>query len=304
MLINLLFHFVIFPGFLFIIAFGMLASWVDRKITARVQWRVGPVFLQPFYDIRKLFFKEIITPEHGNTPVFIFAPVLALTSIVILSNILILSWFNPSKSFVGDIIVFLYIFTIPALSMILGASASANPFASIGASREIKAVLSYELPLIISIIVPILKSRSLSFGGMITAQYNGMPFIASISGLMAFVVALLCLQAKIGLVPFDFSEAETELAAGTLIEYSGPLLAIWKMCKMGLLVIAPLFLVAVFWPSSSVPVLAVKYLAVLILTVLIRNTNPRIRIDQSIRFFWYYVAPVSLISCFLAILGL
>jgi NADH-quinone oxidoreductase subunit H len=304
MIIKLLFNFLVFPGFIFILLAGMLASWIDRKITARVQWRVGPVLLQPFYDIRKLLFKEIITPAQGNIVVFVFAPVLALTAIIILSNILVLSWLNPAGSFVGDFIVFLYIFTIPALSLILGASASANPFASLGASREIKAVMSYELPFIFSILVPVIKSKSLSFGDIITSQHAGMPFVLSISGFIAFAVALVCLQAKVGLVPFDFSEAETELAAGTLIEYSGPLLGIWKVCKMGLMVVAPLFLIVAFWPGSSVLGVAVKYLFILILMVLIRNTNPRIRIDQSVKFFWYYLTPVSLLSCFLAVLGL
>jgi NADH-quinone oxidoreductase subunit H len=299
-----MFYFLIFPGFLFILLAGGIASWIDRKITARVQWRVGPVFLQPFYDIRKLLFKEIITPVHGNLIVFVFAPVIALTSIIILSDILILSWFRPSGSFVGDMIVFLYLFTIPALALIFGASASGNPFASLGASREIKAMLSYELPFLISALVPIIKSKSLSLGGIITAQNAGTPYIGTLSGFIAFAVGIICIQAKIGLVPFDFSEAETEIAAGTLIEYSGPLLAMWKLCKMGLMVVAPLFLLAIFWPGASVALLALKYLLLLVIAVLIRNTNPRIRIDQSLKFFWYFLGPVALLSCFLAILGI
>lgn len=302
-MLEIIFNYFIFPGFLFLSISGMIVSWIDRKVTARVQWRVGPPLLQPFYDIRKLFVKETILPANGNIPLFVISPVISVLSIVLVSNILILTCMNPSKSFVGDIIVILYLMTIPATAVILGASASSNPLASIGASREIKMILSYELPFVLSLLVPIIKSKSLLLGEIITTQQSSGSFAGSISGIIALIVAILCIQAKMGLVPFDLGEAETELAGGGHIEYSGPLLALWKLSKMMLLVVGPLFLVLTLWGKGSTLIIVLKYIALLVIAVLIRNTNPRVRIDHAMRFFWGPVTILGTIGLLLAYLG-
>ena len=125
-----------------------------------------------------------------------------------------------------------------------------------------------------------------------------------ISGILAFAVAVFCLQGKMGLVPFDLAEAETELAAGSQIEYSGPLLALWKLSRMMLLVIGPLFLVLAFWPGTNVFFMILKYAVVFVAAVLLRNTNPRLRIDQTMKLFWGPVTALSIIVLFLALQGL
>jgi NADH-quinone oxidoreductase subunit H len=130
----------------------------------------------------------------------------------------------------------------------------------------------------------------------------------SISGMLAFLISLLCIQAKLGFVPFDIAESETELASGVIIEYSGPLLAIWKMMQAMMLVALPLFLVMVFLGGiggSGWPLIKGigKYVLVLVLIILIKNTNPRLRIDQAMKFFWAYCGIALVLAVVLASLG-
>ena len=189
LIIKLVFYYLVFPGLIFLAAAGMFVSWADRKLTARLQYRVGPPFLQPFYDLRKLMVKETILPAHGTVWLFVTAPVVSLLAIILIADILVLTWMAPSISFVGDLIVVLYLFTLPPLAGILGASASHNPLASIGASREMKLVLSYELPFVLSLLVPVVKAKSISLGTIIGLQQSSGAFIGSLSGILAFAVA-------------------------------------------------------------------------------------------------------------------
>jgi NADH-quinone oxidoreductase subunit H len=302
-MLRYIFYYLIFPGFFFLAAAGMLVSWIDRKLTARLQWRMGPPFFQPFYDLRKLFEKETILPQGGNTMVFILAPVLMLLAIVLVSNMLLLPVLLPGTGFTGDFIVILYLFTLPPLASILGASSSHNPMASLGASREMKSVLSYELPFVLAMLVPLVKAGAVSLGAVIALQQRQGSFIFSASGILALLVAVVCLQAKLGLAPFDYAEAETELSAGSLIEYSGPLLALWKLGKMMLMIIGPLLLIITFWGGGNPAFIAAKYVPFLLIAIVARNTNPRLRIDQAVRFFWSIMFTLSIAALLLAVLG-
>lgn len=302
---KLLFSYLIFPGLLFSAVIGLLACWVDRKVTARLQWRVGPPWYQNFADIIKLSGKEIILPEGAKTTFFL-APFLGLLSLSLVSAILGLNIIYTGQGFLGDLIVVLYLMTMPAIAMLIGASASANPLASVGASREMKLVLAYELPFLLSVITVILKSGgSIQLGNILAHQVSFGSNIISFSGAIAFIVALVCVQAKLGLAPFDISEAEQELMAGTLIEYSGLLLAVFKLTKAVLLYTLLVFLIMVFWAKDLSPLFLIgKFIAILVIIILIKNTNPRVRIDQAIRFFWGKLTLLALIGLILAILGL
>lgn len=302
---KILFNYLIFPGFLFSACVGLIAGWVDRKVTARIQWRLGPPWYQNFVDIVKLLGKETIVPE-GAKLTFLLSPCLGLLSVVLVATILGKAIISPSESFIGDIIVVLYLLVIPAIALIVGASASRNPLASVGASREMKLVLGYELPFILSIIAVIVKSvGSIQIGSILNHQFNFGSHIASPSGVLAFIVAIFCMQAKLCFVPFDASEAEQEIMAGVLIEYSGLPLAIFKLTKAILLYAIPLFLVALFLGKDLSPVFITgKYIILLVIIILIKNTNPRLRIDQALKFFWGPVTLLAIISIGLAIFGL
>jgi NADH-quinone oxidoreductase subunit H len=303
--IYILFWVVIFPGFLFTTVLGLVASWIVRKVSALVQWRVGPPFFQPFYDVAKLMGKEVLVPRQAHRTVFLMAPIVGLAGVLLLSTILWIS--TVRQAFVGDIIVAIYLMVLPSLALILGSSASASPHAAVGTSREMKLVTSYELPLVLALIVVIIKT-----GGQLSlSAYAGIEHapVLSISGMLAFLVSLLCVQAKLGFVPFDIAEAETELGSGVLMEYSGALLAVWKIMQAMMLVALPLFLVVVFmggfdttpwWPLM----LSIgKFILVLVLIILIKNTNPRMRIDQAMKFFWFYCGIAMVAAVILATIG-
>ena len=296
---------LILPAFLVTVVLGLVASWIVRKVSALVQWRVGPPILQPFYDIMKLMGKETLIPQDSQRGVFVSAPLVGMAGVLLLSTMLLRITLNPEKMFIGDIIVAIYLMVLPSLALILGSSASASPHASIGTSREMKLVMSYELPLVLAFIVVIIKTGGqLNLAGI--AEYT--PAL-SISGMLAFLASLLCIQAKLGFIPFDMAEAETELASGVLIEYSGVLLAIWKIMQAMMLVALPLFLVMIFLGGIDTSGLSLvllgigKYVLVLVLVILIKNTNPRMRIDQAMKFFWFYCGIALVVAVVLATIG-
>jgi NADH-quinone oxidoreductase subunit H len=305
-MIKVFLNYLIFPGFLFSACVGLIAGWIDRKVTARIQWRVGPPWYQNFIDIVKLLGKDVIVPQGSSRLTFLFSPFLGLLSVILVATILGMAMRQPLESFVGDLIVVVYLLIIPAVAMIVGASSSRNPLASVGASREMKLVLGYELPFILSIIAVIIKSAgSIQLGLILNHQINYGPNLISWSGIMAFIAAIFCMQAKLGLVPFDMSEAEQELMGGTCIEYSGLLLAAIKLTKSILLYTLPLLLIILFWGGNlSLLALIGKYVALLVIIILIKNTNPRLRIDQALRFFWGPVTIMACIAVILAFLGL
>ncbi len=302
---KLLFNYIIFPGFLFSAVIGLISGWVDRKVTARVQWRVGPPWYQNFIDIIKLLGKEIIVPQ-GSKITFLLSPLFGLLSAVLVATILGNAFISPLEGFIGDIIVVLYLLVIPAISIIIGAFSSRNCLASVGASREMKLILAYELPFILAIIVVLIKSAgALQIGSIINYQINFGSHLSSPSGALAFIVAMLCIQAKLDFVPFDMSEAEQEIMGGTLIEYSGLPLAIFKLTKAILLYTLPLLLISLFWANEiGVWALIGKYILLLVIIVLVKNTNPRMRIDQTIKFFWGPVTVVVTIALISALFGL
>ena len=165
-----LIEFLLFPGLLFTAIAGLLTTWVDRKVTALVQMRVGPPFLQPFYDIRKLLIKETCVPEDGAIGLFLLAPLLGLAGVTLASMILWRTLLDVQATFVGDLIVLVYLLVMPALSVMLGSFASRNPLASLGGSREVKLMIAYELPLVLAILVPVIQANSIRLGDLLTAQ--------------------------------------------------------------------------------------------------------------------------------------
>jgi len=297
---NVIFWIAVVPG---TIVLGLVASYIVRKVSALVQWRVGPPVMQPLYDVLKLMGKETLVPAEAQRTVFMFAPLVGLAGVLVLSIILWRTTFSGA-AFVGDVIVVIYLMVLPSLALILGSSASASPHAALGTSREMKLVMGYELPLILAFIVVIIKS-----GGQLDLTIISQNAVAlSVSGMLAFLVSLLCIQAKLGFVPFDIAESETELASGVIIEYSGPLLAAWKLMQAVMLVALPLFLVMVFLGGFGATVGAfvlglLKYVLVLVLVILIKNTNPRVRIDQAMKFFWVYCGIAMVLAIVLAAVG-
>ena len=298
-------EFLIFPGLLFTGAAGLVTSWVDRKDTARVQMRVGPPFFQPFYDIGKLLIKDTCVPAGGSIGLFLLAPLIGLAAVALASTILWRSLLHPQATFVGDLIVLLYLLAMPALAAILGAFASRNPLASLGGSREMKLMIAYELPFVLAVLVPVIQVHSIRLGDLLTATPAALP-----SGMLALLVSVVCMQAKLALVPFDMPEADGELSGGAYIEYSGPPLAMFKLTRAMMLFTMPVFLVVVFvggsvadggWTGTLLGL--VLWLLLVTLIIVVRNTTPRVRTDQAVRFFWGPMAGLALIAAGLAWMG-
>ncbi|MFA5096848.1 MAG: complex I subunit 1 family protein, partial [Candidatus Omnitrophota bacterium] len=280
-MLKLIFSYLIFPGFIFSAAVGLMAGWLDRKVTARLQWRVGPPWHQNFTDILKLLGKEVIVPQ-GASRTFLFAPYLGLAAAVLAATDLGKSMIFPSGSFGGDLIVIFYLLAIPAVASIIGGSSSRNPLASVGVSREIKLLLGYELPLILAMAAVVIKSGGqLQIGQIIQRQALFGSNLFSFSGALAFAAVIFCMQGKLGMGLFDVAEADQEIMSGTLIEYSGLPLAIFKLTKAIMLYAVPLFMIILFLGRDLSPLLlAAKYAMLLAVMILIKNTNPRLRIDQ------------------------
>lgn len=291
------------------LALGLLAKWVDRKVTARIQWRVGPPWYQPALDCMKLMGKEALMPSTARGSGFLLAPLLGLAGAGLAVTMLWVMNLWTSAGFVGDAIVVVYLFTLPSLATIFGAAASGSPHASVGAAREMKLLMSYELPLAIALLVAVVHTgNSFRITQIVAAQQADGAVALSISGALALIVTVFCVQAKLGLVPFDQAEAETELMAGVYTEYSGPPLAIVFVTRALLLAALPILVITLFLggvpatpPGLGLAVL--KFVILLVVITLLRNTNPRVRIDQSMRFFWYMLTPVALLALALALVG-
>jgi len=307
--LNMVLYFLIFPGLLFTAVVGLLTTWIDRKVSARVQWRVGPPWYQPFADILKLLGKEIVVPEGAKRTGFLLAPLAGLAAVTVVSMMLWLANMQGA-GFVGDLIAVIYLLTIPSIGMIIGASASSNPLASVGASREMKLILAYELPFVIAIFTAVSKvsPMSLELGAILQHQASNGVLLGHPSCIIAFIVALLCMQAKLTYPPFDIPEAETELMDGTHMEYSGPVLGAVKVTQAMMLFTLPIFFITLFWGGLQFTgwgllYTIIKYVIIVTVAILIKNTNPRVRIDQAVRFFWGPVTVLAIIGIVLALAG-
>ena len=134
-------------------------------------------------------------------------------------------------------------------------------------------------------------------------------FIGSLSGIIGFIAMMMCIQAKMGLVPFDMAEGEGEICDGIIIEFSGSILAFFKLTKYIMFLALPALVAGLFFGGLSLSGINIlwsilKILAVVLLITLIRNTNPRVRIEQAMKFFWVWMNLFAVVSVILALLGI
>jgi NADH-quinone oxidoreductase subunit H len=296
-----LFQMLIFPGFVFLIVLGLAGQFVDRKLYARLQNRVGPPWFQPVADFFKLLGKETVVPEEADSRMFRMAPVFALGAVIASSFYIPLWSAQPLFSFEGDLIVVLYLLLIPTLMYFLGGWYSRSVYSTLGAVRSITQLFAYEIPLLIAVISPALLANTWSISGMVR-YYSAHPgrWLFNIVG---FAVAIITLLGKLERVPFDIPEAETEIVAGTFTEYSGRFLAFFRLAIDTEAIVASSLVVAVFLPFGFglAPWLAfivylAKILAILAVLALLRTVFARLRLDQMIDFCWKVVAPVAFLQ--------
>ena len=311
---EILFYLLVFPGLAFSSNVGLFFSWIDRKLAAKLQYRMGPPLYQPWADMIKLFAKEVIIPSQAHRFWFMLAPVFSFSAMMIVPLMLPIIHTPAPLNFLGDVIVLLYVLTLPVLAAMIAGWSSGNPYASIGAQREVVQLFSYELPLLASILTIMLSVQpvSLRIEDIVSWQLSHGPFCFKISGFLAFIVAFFSTQAKLTLAPFDIPDARTEIVAGPYTEYSGVALMLFKLSQsMGMFILS-WFLSTIFlgglvidFTNDAAIVLTsimatLKLLVVLVFFTVIRSINPRARIDQGLRFFWLPLTLLAFIGFLLA----
>lgn len=293
------FYILIFPGFLFVSLFGLAAEFVDRKLHARLQNRVGPPWFQPLADFIKLLAKEDIVPTQANARMFQLAPLFALTA-TITSFLYTPLWKAETLfSFSGDIIVVLYLLTVPTLAFFIGGWYSTSLYARLGSVRALMQLFAYEVPLFMGILSSALLADSWSLSE-IARFYSNHPGFWVLNA-VGFGVSMVALLGKLEKTPFDIPEAETEIVGGTFTEYSGRLLAILRLTLDIEMVVGASLLAAVFLPFGlTLPaglgfiVFLAKILALVAIISLLRSVVARLRIDQMVDFCWKYLVPLAI----------
>ncbi|MGC4067821.1 MAG: NADH-quinone oxidoreductase subunit H [Polyangiaceae bacterium] len=292
---------LVFPGFLFLLGFALLSEQLDRFLYARMQNRMGPPWFQPLADVIKLAAKEDTIPDGADRTVFRMMPVFALTSVVTAVFYVPIWSKNALSSFVGDLVVVLYLLTIPTLTFFLGGWFSRSPYSLIGAARAITQLFAYEIPLLLAILSPAMLAGSWSLSE-IARFYSGRLHLIPVN-VVGFGVALVALLGKLERVPFDSPEAETEIVAGSLTEYGGRYLALFRLCVDVEMVVGAALLAAVFLPfglelhpALTFCLFTIKVEGIIFLLSLTRAVVARLRIDQTIDFCWKYLAPIALLQ--------
>jgi formate hydrogenlyase subunit 4 len=305
------------------IFFGLVYKGIDRKLSAHMQGRIGPPLRQPFRDVVKLFAKENIVPDHAIPWIFNFIP---LVGLIVTTSILVylpLGSFPPLFSTGGDLIVVLYLLMIPSLCLVIGGFSSGSPYAIVGAQREMAVMIAYEFPLAILIVTIAWKllqkgvTEVFSFSAIIST-----PVWNQVSGPLGFVgfaillmVLLLVTPAELSRIPFDAAEAETEIAGGLLVEYSGRNLAMFYLTDGVKTIVMASLIVALFFPYGLSNIIGFGsymgllidmlfflfkvFLVVLFSVTLIRVAIARLKIDQIVYTYWIPLTLASLVGLIL-----
>jgi NADH-quinone oxidoreductase subunit H len=304
----------------------IMLVWVERKVVARFQGRLGPNrvgpfgLLQPFPDIIKLIIKEDITPTGADKVVYNMAPVLSAASVIILWAVVPLA----SRIYGTDLnVALLYLIASGALgtlAIIMAGWSSNNKYALLGAFRQVATMISYEIPMAVALLIPVVITGSLSLKVITETQGNGIWFVLlSPLGALLFMISAI---AELGRSPFDLNEGESEIVSGFHIEYSG--------MKFGWFYAGELlhaftfggFAAVLFFGGWQLPFLveegfrfgsvlvALPGIVVILLQALtfvakamfgywvimwVKYTMPRIRIDHMLAFNWKFLTPLAFV---------
>lgn len=288
----------------------IMLVWLERKVVARFQGRLGPNrvgpfgLLQPFPDIIKLVIKEDITPAGADKLVYNLAPIISLGSVIFLWAILPIA----STIYGTDLnVALLYLIAAGALgtlSIIMAGWSSNNKYALLGAFRQVATMISFEIPMVVALLIPTIFTGSMSLKVITEAQAGGKWFVLfSPLGALLFLVAAI---AELGRSPFDLNEGESEIVSGYHIEYTG--------MKFGLFYAGELlhaftfggFLSILFFGgwhgpwASQYPLLGAFYFMVKAVfgywvIMWVKYTVPRIRIDHMLAFNWKLLTPASFV---------
>lgn len=309
------FALLVFPGGVAALSLGLLFKAVDRRVAARLQRRVGPPLVQPALDILKLCTKETLIPATANEAAFILAPVLGLAGVLVTAALLPIGGVWNGVGGLGDLLLLLYLLPIPAMAFMIAGSASSSPYGALGFSREMAIMFAYEMPLIAIFLAAGARAggpgeAALSLNAIISWQMAHGPLLLDPVMLPALAAMLIFIPGTMSSGLFDIPEAEPEVLEGPLLEYSGPLLAMFNLMSAVKLVIVLQVAVALFWPNPLGENVLVnlawhilKCLGLMLVSVTcFRVATGRLRLEQGFAVFVRYATPMALVSLGLATL--
>jgi NADH-quinone oxidoreductase subunit H len=300
-----LFFTVVIIAFVLVMVIG--AIYIERRAMGKMQLRLGPNrtgpfgLLQPVADAIKVLLKETIVPGaadkivHFLAPVIAFTPVLLIMAVVPFQNGALLADLN---------IGILYVVAVSSISTVgifMAGWGSSNKYSMLGAMRNVAAVVSYEIPLVLAIIGVVIVSGSLSMNEIVTTQ--DIPYI--LVQPMGFLLFFIAACAEINRSPFDLTEADSELTAGFHTEYSGMRFAMFYLVEYAEAMVMSAVITTLFlsgWRGPWLPPwlwFILKTVVVFFVMVWTRTTLPRVRIDQLMAFAWKFLFPVALVNLFI-----
>jgi NADH-quinone oxidoreductase subunit H len=300
----------IYPGFVFLFLCAWVSEWIDRRVTARLQGRIGPPWFQPLADYIKLLAKEDILPIGATEWVCALAPMVSLGA-VLTASLYIPVGRIAAASFEGDLIVVLFLLSIPALAYFVGGWASGGVYSVLGGNRSLLQYFSYEVPFLMALSGPAILSGSWSISSI--AAYQSRTTWAALTQPIGFVLSIVGLIGKLKREPFDIPKAKSEVGAGPLTEFSGRKLALWDLTLMIQTVVGMFLLVNTFlgggWPVQNAPatilsiaalgaagVYGAKALLILLTLSVAGVLYARLRIDQLANLGWRVLAPLGLLQ--------
>ena len=286
---------LVFPGGLFVVLGGLAYEFVDRKLVARFQNRVGPRWFQPLADLVKLLVKEEIVPEGVNRGLFNGLPLAALAGALTAALYVPMAGLAPAWGFRGDLVATVYLLMMMTLCIGLAGANTEDRFSLVGAVRALTQLFSYEAPFLLALLGPAIAAGSWRISEVNGYAQGHLWMIATQP--LGFLVALIGLMGKLELPPFDAPEAETEIVSGALTEYSGRGLAFFRLGRdiellIGLTLISAFYLGGIANPVQFL----VKTLALLLVTAGLQSLFARLRIDQTVGLWWRAGAVLALVQ--------
>lgn len=289
---------IVFPGFLFLLVYALAFDWIDRWVAARLQGRVGPPWYQPLADLIKLLAKEDTLPIGANEVACALLPIVSLAT-VLTAALFIPVGGHVTRAFEGDLIVVVFLLSVPSLAFFLAGWLSASVYSVIGGNRSLLQYFSYEVPLLMALSGPAILSNSWSIATIASQQQARWHLFVQPIG---FGLAIIGLIGKLKRAPLDIPKAKSEISAGPLTEFSGRKLALWYLglhmqTVVGISMLVNLFLGgSLGWVLPPVASFGIKALALLLILSVISVAYARLRIDQLATIGWKFLAPLALLQ--------
>jgi NADH-quinone oxidoreductase subunit H len=279
---------------------GLAFEWLDRKLLARFQRRVGPPWFQPVADLIKLISKEDLLPKGANDLVAALLPLVSLSSVLTAGMYIPIAGFTPF-SFEGDLIVIMFLMSVPTLAYYLAGVVSVGIYSILGGGRSLLQYFSYEVPLIIALSCPAIMAGSWSVEKIMLTQTTLGPFI--LFQPLGFILAIVGLIGKLKRDPLDIPKAKSEVVGGPLTEYTGGKLAIWHLVMniqavIGIFLLINLYLgwTKIFSPVLTIGIFIIEFLILVTALSFTSAIFARLRIDQLAGLGWRILVPLGLLQ--------